>query len=108
MKATETLNTAADLIGGDRERDYGAVESNHDNIGRLWTAYWGNELARQGFRLVDEDGEEDVLEFDASDVLRMMSLLKIGRMQQGAHKDDNYTDAAGYIALAGEVADPRV
>ena len=36
-----------------------------------------------------------------------MSLLKIARTQAGEHNLDDYVDACGYSAIAGEIANKR-
>ena len=36
-----------------------------------------------------------------------MSLLKIARTQAGEHNIDDYIDAVGYQAIAGEIANKR-
>ena len=38
------------------------------------------------------------------DVAQLMSLLKIARTQAGEHNIDDYVDAVGYQAIAGEIA----
>jgi hypothetical protein len=60
------------------------VENNFALIANYWTVYKG-------------------VEFSANDVGVMMALLKIARIQSGQRKDDNYVDAAGYLACAGEI-----
>ena len=41
------------------------------------------------------------------DVATMMVLLKIARTQAGSHNVDDYVDACGYAAIAGEIADTK-
>ena len=41
---------------------------------------------------------------DAHDVGCMMALMKLARTQSGALNVDDYVDACGYAACAGEVA----
>ena len=41
------------------------------------------------------------------DVANMMALLKIARTQAGQHNPDDYVDACGYSAIAGEIAGKR-
>ncbi len=87
MKAVELLERAAELVGGDRQEDYGTMEQNLGNIADLWSAYLS---LREDFNLTAED------------VAWMMVLLKIARAQTG-NKEDNYVDACGYAAIAGQV-----
>jgi hypothetical protein len=35
----------------------------------------------------------------------MMTLLKVARTKIGSHNPDDYVDGAGYMAIAGEIAD---
>ncbi len=88
MKSSEILETARELIMGDRNKQNGAALTNHENIARLWTAYKKTP-------------------FTPLDVAMMMALLKIARTQSGMHQDDDYIDGAGYISLAGEFASPK-
>jgi len=85
MKAHEILDTAKDLITGDRNKQNGAALKNHENIALLWTAY-----KRETFTPLD--------------VANMMELLKIARGKSGDYNPDDYNDRAGYAALAGEFA----
>jgi hypothetical protein len=80
----EILDTARHLITGDRQADYGDARENFEAIARLWSAYLGTSVR-------------------ASDVGALMTLFKLARHRTGNFKPDNYVDAAGYIALAGEV-----
>ena len=85
MKASETLQTALDLVTGDRNRQNGAALENHENIALLWTAYTKHKFTPQ-------------------DVCIMMALMKIARTKLGEHNTDDYVDGAGYLALAGDMA----
>lgn len=92
MEAVEILNTAANLVGGDRAKTHGDKYLNHTKIARLWNAYLINQLGA-------------AINIDATDVAQMMILLKIARTQSGGtHNPDNYVDAAGYAGVAGECA----
>ena len=84
MNRAEILEAAQKCVCGEREQTYGAPEKSFSNIAGLWTAYKG-------------------VEFSAKDVAVMMALLKVGRIM-GGNKDDNYIDACGYLACAGEIA----
>lgn len=85
MKAPDTLQTALDLVTGDRNRQNGEALRNHENIALLWTAYKREQFTPQ-------------------DVAMMMALVKIARTQLGEHNPDDYIDGAGYLAIAGEIA----
>ena len=84
MKASETLETAASLVSGDRAKKHGDAQENHDKIAKLWSAYLGKNL-------------------DAHDVACLMILLKVARTQSGETNPDNYIDICGYGAIAGEL-----
>ena len=88
MEARELLLRAADLVSGDRAQQHGPLLEAHQNIAALWNAYLDGQVTAP---------------IRADQVLVMMALLKIGRTKTGAHNEDDYTDAAGYMALAGEV-----
>ena len=88
MPAKQVLETALDLIGGDRATDYGSMWENHENIARLWNGY-----------LYNKEGD-----LTAEDVANLMELMKIARRKLGTLKKDNYIDGAGYAAVAFECA----
>lgn len=81
---SKILEKAKKAICEDRNAQYGEPEDNFANVAQLWSDY------------MDVD-------FTPHDVGVMMALLKIGRIKGGARKEDNYIDAAGYIACAGEI-----
>ena len=84
MKAEEILQTAAGLIGGDRNEEHGDRFECFDRIAAYWSLYLGRPVSRE-------------------DVAVMMALLKIARSQSGQKVTDHYVDGAGYLALAGEI-----
>ncbi len=93
MTRKEILNTAATLTTVEREAEYGKPEDNYSVIARLWESYLlGAQHTRRSGTITPHDA------------LIMMALLKIGRIATGQPKADNYIDAAGYLALAGEIA----
>ena len=85
MLAMDVCRRAADLVGGDRARQHGDALAAHTNIAVLWSAYLGMPIT-------------------ARDVALMMVLLKIARTKTGTFNADDYIDAAGYAAIAAEVA----
>ncbi len=92
MKAEAIALAAADLIGGDRKAAYGDVVSGLKRIAILWNAHLhatGNAPARP---------------LTAVDVAWMMTELKHARAYTGPYRKDNYIDAAGWAAIAGEAA----
>lgn len=84
-KAAAILQHAAELIDGDRNDQHGDRFACHTQIARLWTAYLGVQIT-------------------PVEVATMMVLLKIARTRTGAPNIDCWVDAAGYAALAGEIA----
>ena len=85
MKRQDILERANELISIDRDKEYGSAKENFEVIAKLWGAYLGKEL-------------------DAVDVSILMALLKISRLKRNKKKLDSWQDAAGYIALGGEIA----
>lgn len=81
----QLLESAKQCVCHDRNAQYGQPEDNFRIIADLWTIYLGTEVTPH-------------------DVGMMMTLFKVGRIKSGGVKEDNYIDAAGYIACAGEIA----
>ena len=79
------LSQASALVDGDREADHGDFQTNAEMI----AAYWNTHL-----------GIDSIV---PSDVPTMMALLKIARVGQRPESAENFRDAAGYLALAGEL-----
>ena len=76
---------AIDLVGGDRARQHGEALAAHTNIAVLWSAYLRIPIS-------------------ARDAALMMVLLKVARTKTGNFNLNDYVDAAGYAAIAAEVA----
>lgn len=93
MNAHEIIDTAAKLVSGDRKEAYGDVL---ESLGRVAVA-WNAHLTIAG------KGAAAVL--DAVDVAWMMSGLKHARAYTGPHRIDNYIDAVGWAAVAGEAVE---
>jgi hypothetical protein len=91
MHREKLLEDVYNTICRDRQDQYGAPEDNFQYIANFWNNYLSakNHIA---------------LNLSAEDVAVMMSLLKVARMATGVKHYDNYIDAAGYLALAGEQA----
>jgi len=88
MKAGEILQTAKDIVEGDRADNHGAMWVNHANIAALWAAYLGEKPGGN---------------IEEHDVAVMMALLKIARTKTGKFNPDDYVDAAGYMGIAGQL-----
>jgi hypothetical protein len=88
-KRTEILMQADGLINpsGARGREYGPPEENFARIAKGWEIILGTSVSPEQVSLC-------------------MSWLKIARIAgDGKASRDSYVDAAGYVALAGELAD---
>lgn len=88
MKAEAICQQAASLVSGDRNLAHGEMSINHANIAALWNAYLGPRA-----------------ELTPHDVALLMALLKIARTKSGDVNFDDYVDGAGYMGVAGELAD---
>jgi hypothetical protein len=86
VKRAEVLDTAKEYVTKDRAQDHGDMEDNFTTIAVYWSEHLDQKLS-------------------ASDVGIMMSLLKHARMKSNPYHTDNYVDAAGYVACAGELVD---
>lgn len=85
MKRRDILTTAADLIDGDRAATYGSA---HENFARI-AALWGPVLG---------------VEVTPIQVAACMAQVKVARLITNVAHADSWVDAAGYIALGGEIA----
>lgn len=79
------LERAIGLITGDREEDYGEAHKNFSDIAALWSV---------------------VLDVDVRpwQVAACMSQLKLARATKTSTHVDSWTDMAGYVGLAAELA----
>jgi hypothetical protein len=78
------LETARDLITGDRNRDYGEPLDNFQRIATGWAVVLGCEVTPHQVALC-------------------MAWLKIARLCETPGHADSYVDAAAYVALADEL-----
>ena len=85
MKTREYLETAAKIVTGQRQHDYGDKYQNHENIANLWSAYLDYDIS-------------------AHDVAICMLLVKVARLKHRP-TEDCYIDMAGDAAIAGEIQD---
>ena len=83
MKRDWYLKRAADLINGDRAKDYGDAYDNHLSVASMWSAILGIKVS-----------------------VRMVYLcliaLKVSRLVKSPDHVDSWTDICGYGALGGE------
>ena len=94
MNTTDILEKTKKLVSKDREDKHGNKVENHENIARLWSGFLQNKT-KLNIVILPED------------VANLMTLLKIARTQAGNHNIDDYIDACGYSAIAGEIAEKR-
>ena len=94
MNTTDILEKTKKLVSESRHDKHGDKVINHENIARLWTGYLQNK-----FKIA--------LVILPEDVACLMSLLKLARTQAGKFNLDDYIDACGYVAIAGEIANKR-
>ena len=87
MKTREYLDTAAKIVTGQRQHDYGDKYQNHENIAKLWSGYLDYKIS-------------------AHDVAICMLLVKVARLKHRPTQDC-YIDMAGYAAIAGEINDRK-
>ena len=87
MNRTETLDAARQAITVDRAATHGEAENTFGLIAAYWSAHLDCVVT-------------------AGDVAQLMVLFKVARMKANPGHADNYTDAAGYAAIAGELAGP--
>jgi len=93
-KRADILSNAEKLINGDRADTYGPPEVSFSRIANLWNA--------MGFQMYEkETGPRAV---NAVDVALALTQLKVSRILGQTDHEDSWTDAAGYIALGGEMA----
>lgn len=85
MNRGSILAEAHRLIYGPRAQSYGDARESFGRLARLWGAYTGHS-------------------YTPADVAVMLTLLKISRLRTDPGKVDSWADAAGYIALGGEIA----
>jgi hypothetical protein len=89
--AHSVLAEAAGIVQGARNATHGDKERSFQAIADLWNAYMTNR--KTGGVITPRD------------VAAFMVLLKLGRSIQGTAVRDHFVDAAGYAAIAGELAD---
>lgn len=83
MICENILEQAKELVGGDRQEDYGDKLTNHENIAALWSIFLRKQITPH-------------------DVAMCMALVKVARLMH-AHKTDSYIDMAAYAAIAAEI-----
>jgi hypothetical protein len=90
MKAGTIAQKATDLVGGDRKTAYGDVTTGLAKVADIWNG------------ILDAAGKAPAEPLNGHDVAQLMVGLKIARAYTGPFRADNYIDAAGWAAVAGE------
>lgn len=88
------LQRANELIGGDRQKDYGGKLQNFSQIAMLWTGTFATKLA---------PGQA----FTAEDVALGMMQVKIARLAKSPDHEDSILDVAGYAGCYEAVQNER-
>lgn len=81
----EILTTAASLIGGERQQDYGSAADNFARIGNLWAEILGVPVT-------------------PVQVALCMNQVKVARLVSSPDHLDSWVDGVGYLAIGGEIA----
>ena len=92
MKRDEVLDTAKELINGQRAKDYGDAFDNFSRIAVGWNAIIKEAMVTHGH--VTE-----------RHVALMMDWLKTARLLNDLDKADSWVDKCGYSALGSEFTD---
>jgi hypothetical protein len=82
MKREEILQTAENLINGDRAKEYGDAQKNLQDIADLWSVILEKEVTLEQVSLC-------------------MIMVKAARLMKTNHLD-SWIDICGYAALGGE------
>jgi Domain of unknown function (DUF6378) len=85
VHAKDVCHRVGNLIGNQRARQHGDALAARANAAALWSAGLGVPNTTR-------------------DAALMMVLLKVARTKTGVFNLDDYVDAAGYAAIAAEVA----
>lgn len=85
MNRDDILQAAESLINGQRATDYGDAAENFQRIAELWAPIIGFTLKPAYVGLC-------------------LAQLKVARLITSPTHEDSWVDAAGYIALSGEIA----
>ena len=91
---SDLLKDIAEIVSGERSRNYGSPKINLDQrTAELWNTY---------LQMMPHDGVDGV------DVCNLMILLKMARIMEDRYVKDNYADIAGYAAAAWEIVNPVI
>ena len=86
MTRDDLLKKAAEIVNGDRDKEYGGPEDCFRKISLYWMAYLGRRI-------------------EPEDVAIMMMFVKIARLEMSEFQSaDSWVDIAGYAACGAEIA----
>ncbi len=91
------LDTASEIVAGDREQTYGDPGRNLRAIAGMWTEW----LRARGFLPSDLD------QLTTDDVAAMMVMLKLARLANDPRHRDSQVDACGYLRLMERIQTGR-
>ena len=89
-RRAQVLRTAESLVNGQRADDYGPPAENFGRVAAMWSAQFAAKLKEQ---------------LTADEVAIALVHLKLSRLANTPGHEDSFVDAAGYIALAAEIAE---
>ena len=95
------LEEAMDIVGGERQENYGDIHTSFGQIADYWSVYVQRKFQKHALDIYGIDiGEDDPLfTITEMDVANLMILLKVSRAQNNFDRD-SYVDIAGYVACA--------
>lgn len=85
MNRGKILGQAHTLTHGDRNKNYGTPQTNHERIASLWSTYLQTPIR-------------------PDQVAICMTLVKVARLIESPDHLDSYIDGSAYLAIAGEIA----
>ncbi len=88
MIRSDILDTARIIAEHDTEERFSIGETCYAKAAELWNVYFGDHIV------------------DAHDVAVLLALFETARIRDGARRED-YIDACGFLACAGEFAARR-
>ena len=94
------LEEAMDIVGGERQENYGDIHTSFGQIADYWSGYVQRKFRKHIMDFYGIDvGEGDLPFITEMDVANLMILLKVSRAQNNFDRD-SYVDIAGYVACA--------
>ena len=92
MKRDEVLDSAKELINGQRAKDYGDAYENFSRIADGWNIIVRESQRTHGF-------------ITPQHVALMMDWMKSARLLNGIDHEDSWIDKCGYSALGSDFSD---